>query len=825
MKLSRRRLLGSGIGLAGAAVADIAWGQAAQIKGLFVVLTGLETLDPIALTAVGASFADQGIPCVVTLPSLLPDALDPLAIARLCKLAADHPALVELMPRHLLAPNPERYLQLRAATRLRETLAPFLRDLGGADVAPISIMIDDPAGVFAPFAWRSAGFRVHLQPDDNGDAGTAVDALDWGVLQLRGGTHAPAGDAPEPWLAQLEALSGDQLLTIDFAGGEGADAAALAARWSAAVIRAALEGQFFPVRPADYVLQGHPGASKLVALLLDPGEGVLVDDGISAFMAELTQAGLPFTLWARRDGDPRVEGYDHCIDATDTPGLCRLVAGQGALGEDDGAEIVLELGSEDGLIGPRADGRFAAAVLDGAGLDQRLATAPMRDEVAVLRPAQVATQFQRRGLLRAITQAHYDGRAHFRTVADFVAELLAPDPVLAKFHATRRRMVSDPPGVLTFDAKETDALMQDAALAWRFIDRFTSATTGLCAGTVLWGPSKTINRDVTMWDVASQINGIIAAAALGLVGGDEAKDRLERLLAHLPTDSAGGASLPPRQFDSSTLEPSIRGFDSCDMGRFLISLHRAVAAGLVTEDLAQATLARWDLPFVIRDGRAFNNQGRQWIDVTMSHCTPYSHNGYAFWGMDVASAYDDFSADGDGDDRLGLLYNAARIGHYGTEPILLQALELGHTPQSRYLADVLFDAQLTWFEETGLYKCVSEVPLDFDPWFTYQGLRVDLEGQMQWVIATRSRNTAYWTDEFRSRADMISAKSAYLWASAYPHDYSRHLLELVREKGRVEDAGFSVGLNAQRLTQVQNYCDLNTNGIILTAIASMVGVG
>ncbi len=263
-------------------------------------------------------------------------------------------------------------------------------------------------------------------------------------------------------------------------------------------------------------------------------------------------------------------------------------------------------------------------------------------------------------------------------------------------------------------------------------------------------------------------------------------------------------------------------FDSCDTGRFLIALDKLVQIGLVDRARAEAVLAQWDIAATVKNQRPFNYSNGIWRDVTDSHCSHYTRHGYFAWGMPMVSAYTPILDAESGDQKIRLLYKAAFIGHFGTEPLLLEGLELGFSPEARYLSEVLFDAQLTWFEETGDYKSVSEAALDFPPWFSYQGLRVDRKGQEAWVISTLGNDPAYQTPDFYARADVLSSKASFLWAAQYPHPYTSHLLEIIRKTARIDDHGFSIGVFARTQKAMQGYSDINTNWVILTAISHML---
>ena len=131
---------------------------------------------------------------------------------------------------------------------------------------------------------------------------------------------------------------------------------------------------------------------------------------------------------------------------------------------------------------------------------------------------------------------------------------------------------------------------------------------------------------------------------------------------------------------------------------------------------------------------------------------------------------------------------------------------------------MLFDAQLAWFETTGGLKCASEAPLNFPPWFSYQGLRFGDLGEAAWVVRGLGGAEGQETPAFRARAEILSTKSAYLWAALRQHDWCDRLLRLMRDKARIEGLGFSVGIFTNTMEAMPEYTDLNTNGVILTAI-------
>lgn len=144
-------------------------------------------------------------------------------------------------------------------------------------------------------------------------------------------------------------------------------------------------------------------------------------------------------------------------------------------------------------------------------------------------------------------------------------------------------------------------------------------------------------------------------------------------------------------------------------------------------------------------------------------------------------------------------------------------MELGMSQESAYLADVLFGAQLEDFRETGRLICVSEGPIDKAPWFLYQGLQLDAQ-ERTWAFDTVGQEPEYRTPEFRAENLALSSKAAFLWSAYQPHDYSEKLVSFTRNIARTKN-GFASSIYLKTGRPTEAYTDLNTNGVILQAIA------
>ena len=141
---------------------------------------------------------------------------------------------------------------------------------------------------------------------------------------------------------------------------------------------------------------------------------------------------------------------------------------------------------------------------------------------------------------------------------------------------------------------------------------------------------------------------------------------------------------------------------------------------------------------------------------------------------------------------------------------------MGYSAPARTLADVLYTQQMAEFEASGNLVCVSEGPLDREPWFSYQGYK--LGDDDPWKVNIINSTARFQTAGFRRAVAMVSSKSAYLWSAMRPQAYSQLLVDYIRQNARSEDLGFASGVFTATGLATKNYSDINTNGIILEAL-------
>lgn len=831
MRVTRRKLLAATSAMALARWPGAALAQFGPTVPLFLLLRGVPSLrDADTAVAVIAAFTDLQLPIVVEIDDLEDDRWGKGALLHLFGRLGRNNGLVEIALAHQPRDRHHRYLQLRDAVELKNRLSSLFGAIDRTlpdDMITLVSAADDPG--IDPHAYGAAGFRVEIRlPSESRQGETMeLEQVDWGLIRLSKGLPLSIGADPAATLGIPGFGQGGELLVLDVSD-EAGDVVERCRLWSGALDDGVKAGRYLITRPRDYLLQGNPGASKYLSVIL---EGPLGEEN-AAFAVDLAEIDIPFTLVGDVPPEDLPAGAGFCANDAeqlrDMPGaLCLRVTGAGQTGEPITRARVILAEAEPGGIqtGPQADGRFHVAMQtgEGNGLIEAIETQPMTDRAVLVQTTEIDTPIKRAGLLRRLDNARREGRVNLVTVETLRNTLSPPDPVVSRFWSARDRALSYTRTALMPDAAERARLMEDAVLAWTYVEQYTDSTTGLCAGTVQRGSGfDLVNPEITLWDVASQIRAIMAADRLGLIDNPSARHRIAQVFDATPSVTIEGLRVPPAIFSAKTLRAARISFDACDTGRFLLALAASVSQGYVDEATALALLRRWDLGGVVRDGHPFSHVQGQWVDTFDSHCTDYIAAGFAFAGLDVASPYPRLGQDPDADARIALLYKAGDIGHFGPEPALLAAVEEGQSPEAAYLTDVLFDAQLGWFEETGRYRCVSEVPVNVEPWFIYQGLRVDLAPGDAWVVVAPARRDREATI-LRNADDMrlISTKSAFLWAATHDHPHSREVLALVRDRARLEGLGFSAGLYEDGLAPLAGYTDLNTNGIILSAIARM----
>lgn len=466
--------------------------------------------------------------------------------------------------------------------------------------------------------------------------------------------------------------------------------------------------------------------------------------------------------------------------------------------------------------------RIGTIFTDGSRAIERLwdNVALTSDFAVVVFPTCLPTDGDWRRLEKFLLEVAKDGFSEFVSVSELTEEIRPKGSYVEHFQRTQAYSMALKPSDVERTDSELAAYRRDAELAWDYFERWTNRATGLCPATVGMSPNGVqLHQAVTMWDVGSQINALIAAHEIGLISDERFIRSVRNILPNIAGRRSQGRLLPQGWIATNKFKWGNRDFDGCDAGRLLAALYRLNSHPLVS-GISAEVVASWDLEAVLKDGVIFSVKGGELRSTYKSHCTHYSALAFRAWGMPAASPYEVFDAKSVVDGQMSLLEVAGSIGPMGAEPLLLEAVERGMSRESAYLAEVLFAAQLEEHSISGMLVGVSEGPIDRDPWFTYQGLQLDAPGRV-WATDTVESLPEHRSKAFIEENMVVSSKSAYLWAAYKKHKYSSRLVNFVRQRAKTE-IGFASSIYSNTGESTANYSDLNTNAVILQSIAAIL---
>lgn len=808
----------------------------------------LDGVDPgVSGDLLGATiqaFLDQALPVGVILrledgAPVLPDGLAAHVRAQ--------PNMIELVPwcDGLALQRP--YFQMRKVTDLAETVR---QAIGAAPLGlpwhswPVSLASQAPEKSGRLNGLRVAGFRNlvltedETAPTDLGCAGPA--SCTTGGVRL--GLADPDAVLSEKLNAARRRDSHIQIV-LDLAAPAGADAAAAGAK-AAAIAELTGRGVLTPILPRELITRSGLVSPRLLALRLDhpSGEDPNALAAFEEFQAGLQQLEIGFSV-VRSVTDPALAesgAVPLLADAPADAGELRSLLEASALPEvavldqpRAASEALVEAGVRvavsakgGGLEGIDRQGLHHLSpqlVLDGSSdsVDLQEAFGPYRDAMVAVAPAAYATQARRNTVLNALRRVAELPSNRIVDLGQYATARQAADPVFGVMLAAKARGHAILPDPVPLSPEDRAALIEDAKTAWRYFDLMTYETSGLLPSTALRTASHvSINNTLTMWDMGSLIFAVVSAARLGLITEEEARQRAAAIVEGLSAASLRKPSLPPGQILARRPATASRDFSACDTGRLLSALW-ALRQSPADPGGIEELVNGWELESKIQDGILHSVVRGRDVESFDTHCAHYAARAFGRWGLQAKSPYAAMTGPTPTDAQMNLLYAVAHIGAIGAEPLLLEGVEFGLSAPSAYLADMLFGAQLAMHEETGQMYCASEGPLPEYPWFSYQGYSV-INPETPWKVSTLPSDASLKTEDFRQRHLMTSSKAAYLWAAMRPHAYSRELLHYVRSRARTANAGFSVGIFLHGEKVTENYSDVNTNGVILQAIAHML---
>jgi hypothetical protein len=812
----------------------------ATAQNTLVVLDGLTPdTDHVRTAIVLDALARKGLPvtCLVDPeplqhnPSDLSNGLPPVLKTRLER----SPGLTQLVPLVKELGSMTPYFQARAAYEAQRALHNALwKD---ADAPPVAtnqtIACDMRASPLAPSGVRAAGIRnVLMRPQTS----TAVRPEAWkdGVVRMMGGQRIQLHPAHKPYsfpqnqaVERVYYLSAQDFSTLPLAGLEPA-----ASAFAAQVLNQPGDHWVSPILASDIQFRDAYAYRRNVGLhfVLGPDASAQDRNALMAFQQELAAEGKPSSFgldtpsdpasgyWITlKEGHPSSSPVDALTHSQEAPPAPPRSAPKGVYG----IGVKLVAGSEAGLNPQNILSLPAVPIQDASSLREPVATAlGTRDCVLVVSAELVQNRAHRISLKNALRAIENDGVSHLVALPDYVRQLVPTGPYITHHRRTQafKPQISQTPGPQDGDARAQ--LLADAKVAWSYFEKWTNPKTGLCPATVNFAPGhRRLHEAVTMWDAGSHLFALMAAVDLELISRKQFQNSIRRILPNLAGRRSQGRLLPQGWIATDKFKWGTRDFDGCDAGRLLSALYNLDIHPFV-KDRAAPTVASWDLRDIVKDGIVYSVEEGEMETTFRSHCAHYAAWAFRTWGIEVKSPYEVFQGQSPSDGQMALLEVCGHIGPLGAEPLLMEALEFGISPESAYLADVLFAAQLEEYAETGQLVSVSETPINSPPWFLYQGLQFDAPGRV-WATDTVAGLEAHRTKAFRDQHLSISSKSAYLWAAYKDHPLCDKLLSSVREKAKTP-YGFAPSINQQTGEASRTYSDINTNAVILQSIAAML---
>ena len=380
------------------------------------------------------------------------------------------------------------------------------------------------------------------------------------------------------------------------------------------------------------------------------------------------------------------------------------------------------------------------------------------------------------------------------------------------------------PEANAIESAERELLIDDAKLAWSYIEQFTDPETGLVPATA-WIEDDKVHAYPfsTMWDTGSLILGILSAHSIGLLTDAQFSERIDAVLRGLGTGVYNGLKLPKGLTSTDGKASGDDNYNASDTARLLVSLY--LLENYAKKDFGIAgILGGWELGKTIQDGIPLTASGGRLVSSYRSNYAGYIARAFSLWGYPVILPYSVPRNGSEFDVGVHVLHDVAEFGPIGTEPHLLEAVELGASELARAASEALFAAQVEEYLSTGKLVCVSEGPINREPWFVYQGFQIgDVEAP--WTYETLDPSPRFQTKGFTRAIDMLNSKAAFLWNVYRPNEYTDMLISHVREKAKNSSLGFSPGVFSVTGRTDQAYSDINTNGVILQAIAYRLNGG
>lgn len=870
MRLRRRTFLSMTTAtLAGSLLPGPAAAAGSLFRPFVLILSGCDPkVNPETLFNLIDPIVSHNIPIGYAVDPKMPDGgaeASGAYIEVVKRLSSNLPGLFELLPDAAGLHDPIAYFLARKAFdvygRFQATFSP------APNAQPVSLFSPGGGAEDQGVAGvRSSGFRSVYSPGkDLGATNVRYDPN--GVLSVSGGIAADATVSADVFQASLDqsvekddfifvnlSLKGLAGLSPDRAFRQGSELAVALAR------RKAL-GQIVPSLPRDFHLRlAGENYGRAMSVCVDMTvAGQDISASYQEFVSALETLSISVTpILPGQQGPLSFAGTDQPDAASGPNEPCRVLdalpfasggepleggevrpgcAALTSAGEQDfqeafkiGLSTLLDLSRTAG----RASGldesgilRIPAAVtipygsgdgsLDIAGKLPGM-IGNHRDAVVVIDAQSLSTNSGRNLIFRELSELASQPWSTFKTLDGFSKTVVLDFNHLELLRQSKFDRYLEARETHNWAVEDKARLMEHAKLAWQYFANETHARTGFTPAAVFRSEDFKSNYEVvTMWDVTSYLNGALCAAEMGIIPREDMVKRVTRILKNLPTRKIAGLNLPVAEFHFASGTPLSPDFNSCDVGRLLVSLHLLSRVPELKETVTEL-VAGWDLEKTVKQGKMMDISRQKMVDASRTNCSHYAGIGFRLWGIESESPFSTPDGESDFDRGIRLLNAVGNFGPIGAEPLLLEEVELGFSRESKILADVLYSAQLDEYRRSGDLIAVSETPLDREPWFTYQGLDVN-DADDPWKVFSIIEEARFKTPGFTYANRMLSTKAAMMWGVIRPGAFSEKLVERVVRDTKLPDLGFAVGVYKSTDQPTFGYTGINTNGIILEAIA------
>lgn len=355
---------------------------------------------------------------------------------------------------------------------------------------------------------------------------------------------------------------------------------------------------------------------------------------------------------------------------------------------------------------------------------------------------------------------------------------------------------------------------QLARTAWRYFQN-NRLSTGLVSSAADFPAT-------TMWDVGSQLAGMVAARELGFLSQKDFDTWMKQTLTSLAKLPLYKGELPNKAYNAQRLipvnygkldTPEQIGFSSLDIGRLARWLDIIAARYPQHAAATKAVTKRWKLQRLVKYDQLIGADARSGKEVISQEgrlgYEQYSAYGLTKLGLSPKKALD-FKRQTEFVNVMGVGVPADKRTTYHnyvtSEPYILDGLESGFKALPINYAARVLQAQQYRYQKTNQLTAWSEDNIDQAPWFVYNNIYVD--GQ-PWKTIDASGNDA---GKFRGS----SVKAATAWNVLFRNAYTEKVYKGMRWLG---DPSRGVFAGFYEETQQPNRAlTVNTNGIVLESL-------